>query len=572
MSNNNAYDRRRWDILRRRAEEMLDRQPSDHKTLDNSEALDLIQELRVVQTELELQNEELRDSQVELDHSRRRFEKLFHAAPVGYVVLDRIGMIQQANEVFCQMVGRTVERVKNYSLRSFVVDGKQTDFDQRYPLLMRREPPRMIETRLRGREAYQTVDVRIEASPTRGLAGEDDQAMNLLVAVSDITLSRSLEKQLWESQKLEVTGQLAGGIAHDFNNILTVVQATVDLARLDLPDDSPVRTYLTQIEKSGNRAALLVQQLLAFAQADQGRPKVIDLNEEPLLLETMLNRLVPESIQLNWIRHKDLCRILIDPGQFDQILTNLVLNARDAVGESGNIRVHFRNFTLTPEEAGQMPDASPGDYLVVSVVDDGEGMTKEVQSRIFEPFYTTKPTGKGTGLGLSTVFGLVSQNGGFLDVQSQPGRGATFQVYFPRTDQELPVVSSKVPDFGDLDTQVRILLVEDEPMLLSLSQSLLIRRGFVVQAFQDPGEALSWFTENSAEVDLVISDVVMPGMNGPALVEQLLKIRPNLPCVFVSGYQQVEKQSQFMVDHGFAVIPKPFDSLTLLSAVRQALQ
>jgi len=564
-------DAARWAELRRRAEAMLDGGQATGEALAGDDARQLIQELRIAQVELEIQNEELRAAQHSLEESRSRFETLFHGAPVGYVVLDPIGMIQQVNELFCQMLGVSAEVLRQRSLRSHVAAEHQAAFDRRFPTLFRNVGARVIETRLQHGTQDRTLDVRVEGTVIDRIPGDESGDSRLLVAISDITEAKSLEKQLWESQKLETVGRLAGGIAHDFNNALTVIQGTIDVARFDLEPGDTQDRYLRQIEGATARASALVQQLLAFAHKGVAVPRIIDLREVLTPARTMLGRLLPESILLEWSVDPDVHLVRIDPVQVDQVLTNLVLNARDAVGARGTIEVTCRNTVLDEPECRTNPNASPGNYVALSVRDDGVGMDDATRDRVFEPFFSTKPQGKGSGLGLSTVYGIVAQNRGIITVDSAPDQGAVFTIYLPRTEGEVTTGGTREPVEDRLRGKERILLVEDNEEILSLTKRLLARKGYHIEAFQNPEEALAYFTAHPTDVDLVLCDVVMPEMSGPALVDQLLALRPSLRSMFMSGYPKDEVTSRRLQGVDTVFVAKPFDSVTLLTAVRKAL-
>jgi PAS domain S-box-containing protein len=563
-------DQGRWTDLQRRAEELLDRDSGpDGEALDG-DARELIQKLRVAQTELELQNEELRQAQESLEASRSRYQKLFHQAPMGYVVLDRIGMIAQVNEAFCQILGRTPDQLRRRSLRTVVVPDQQADFDRRLTAMLRRRDPRVIETRMSHGETDRIIEVRLEGSVVDEMPGAPADG-GLLLAVSDVTESKTLEKQLWESQKLETVGRLAGGIAHDFNNALAVIQGTIDLARLDADLGEPLAEYCDQIESAAARAATLVQQLLAFARKSMVIPRVLDLAEVLAPTEIMLSRMLPESVRFDWSVAPELHRVRIDPVQIDQVLTNLVLNARDAVAGQGRIDVSCRNAELDERQCSGNLQALPGRYVAITVSDDGAGMDAETKAQIFEPFFTTKALGKGTGLGLATVYGIVAQNRGMVEVTSAVGEGSTFTVYLPCHD-EAPTRADqpgKTPD--RLRGDERVLLVEDDPQILHMIRQILSRKGYRVDAFDRPDQALSWFTDHGDAVQVVLSDVVMPDLSGPELVRQLLDHRPDLRFVFMSGYPRDEVTSPLLGDDGVLFLRKPFDSVTLLSAMRQVL-
>jgi PAS domain S-box-containing protein len=536
----------------------------------DGDARELIQKLRVAQTELELQNEELRETQQSLEASRSRYEALFHQAPVGYVVLDHIGIVAQVNESFCQILGRGADQLRRRALRAVVVPEQRADFDRRLTAMLRRHEPRVIETRMVHGLDERVIEVRLEGTLADQIPGTPADG-GLLLAVSDVTESKTLERQLWESQKLETVGRLAGGIAHDFNNALAVIQGTIDLARLDSELREPLDEYCDQIEAAASRAASLVQQLLAFARKSMVIPRVLDLAEVLAPTEIMLGRMLPESVRFTWSVAPDLHRVRIDPVQVDQVITNLVLNARDAVEGQGLIHVAIENVELDEQQCAGAPQALPGRHVSVTVRDDGVGMDAQTQAQVFEPFFTTKSMGKGTGLGLATVYGIVAQNRGLITVDSNVGDGTTFTVYLPCHDEAPARDERPLSPRDRLRGDERVLLVEDDPQILQMVQQILARKGYEVDAFEQPERALAWFNNGGRQVDVILSDVVMPGLSGPELVEQLLARRRDLPYIFMSGYPRDQVTSPLLGDDSVMFLRKPFDSVTLLSAMRQVL-
>ncbi|MCB1183904.1 response regulator [bacterium] len=563
----------RWENLRRRAEAAVVRGDEGGEPLTAEEASLLIQELQVVQAELELQNEELRETQVVLDGARRRFQTLFEQAPVGYVVLDEVGMIRSANEQFRQFVGADEAKVRAQSLRGFVASDARDAFDRRFQVLTLGGSDHRLDTILVNQADGDRLNVRLEGSRIAGLeGGQESGEPMILVAVSDLTRARDLEMQLWESQKLQTAGRLAGGVAHDFNNVLTVITGTVEVARDEVAPDSPLLEYFDQIRDAAGRAAALVRQLLAFANEQVVSPRVVDLAAVTAPQVAMLRRLLPESAEFRVEMDPHLHPVHIDPVQVDQILTNLVLNARDALGTQGRIRLALRNEVLDAEHCRGFPGTVPGAYVAVSVQDDGSGMTAAVREKVFEPFFTTKAEGKGAGLGLSTVYGIVTQNHGLVHISSRPGEGTTVTVHLPRTTLESSGVEATLAPVELLEGREHVMVVEDDPIVLRLAARMLVRRGYRVTPFGSAVDALAWFDQGGAQVDLVLTDVVMPEMRGPTLVEHLLEIRPDLPHVFMTGHP---KDEPLPLGSGLAdaadIITKPFDSVTLLSTVRGAL-
>jgi PAS domain S-box-containing protein len=571
VSGSRDRDAERRADLRRRAEAVLDGNPDAAGSTSSAETRHLIHELHVTQTELEIQNEELRLAQAAVEQSRNRYETLFHAAPVGYVVLDPVGLIRQANDAFCDMVGLGFDALRSRPLRALVAADHRDDFDRRFPSLLVQRRAVAFEIALAHADGERTVDARLESSAVRSIPGDETLGARetLLVAVSDMTAAKALQKQLSDAEKLQTVGRLAGGIAHDFNNALTVIQNTIEVARWDLEEEHPQRQYLAQIETAAHRSATLVQQLLAFAHKSVFLPRPIDLGQTLAHLRTMLGRLLPESVSLIWDVDADVGSIHADPSQIDQVITNLVLNARDAIDERGTISLRCTVTTLDAATCQANPQARPGPHVAIEIQDDGIGMDAAVRDQIFEPFFTTKPRGEGTGLGLATVHSMVAQNRGIVTVDSRPGAGSCFTVYLPRHEEPTPVEAPVSRAEDRLRGTERLLLVEDDLQILTLVSRQLARKGYEVETFADPAQALTWFGDHGDQVDLVISDVVMPGMSGPAMVERMRDQRPDLPVIFVSGSPENETERAGLVRGDDPLIQKPFDSVTLLISLRR---
>ena len=376
------------------------------------------------------------------------------------------------------------------------------------------------------------------------------------------------EEQLRQSQKLEAIGQLAGGVAHDFNNLLTVIGGYSSILLGKLPQDSPHRPSIEEIKKAGDRAGTLTRQLLAFSRKQILQPKVLDLNIAVADLEKMVRRLIGEDIDLLTVTAPMLGKVKADPGQIEQVLLNLIVNARDAMPKGGKLTIETRNVVLSEDDARRHA-AQPGSYVMLAVSDTGYGIDAATQPRIFEPFFTTKGPGQGTGLGLATVYGIVKQSGGNIWVYSEVGRGSTFKVYLPRVDEarEEAVVSSSVPLRG---TEI-ILLVEDEDQVRVILKEILEGQGYHVLAASNGEEALSISQDLESNIKLMITDVVMPQMSGRELAERVLAVRPNLPVLFMSGYTDDAIVRHGLLDEKLHFIQKPFDSATVGRKVRELL-
>ena len=376
---------------------------------------------------------------------------------------------------------------------------------------------------------------------------------------------------MFQAQKMESVGRLAGGVAHDFNNMLGVIIGRAEMAlEQDVASDK-LQHNLKEILKAGLRSADLTRQLLAFARKQTANPKILDLNDTISGTLKMLRRLIGEDIDLFWVPELDLWKVKIDPSQMDQILANLVVNARDAISGVGAITLRTENVVIDDSDRVETPEFIPGEYVLLTMGDTGVGMSEEVRENIFEPFFTTKELGKGTGLGLSTVYGIVKQNDGFIYVASELGKGATFKIYLPRfeaeTSQDPPVKTAGKPPTG---TET-ILVVEDDEAILNLSKTILQHLGYTVLTAQTPVQAISLVREHAGELDLLITDVVMPEMNGRVLAEQLGALRQNLKCLYMSGYTADVIAHRGILDEGVNFIQKPFCSDDLAARVRQVL-
>ena len=381
-----------------------------------------------------------------------------------------------------------------------------------------------------------------------------------------------LQAQLTQAQKMESVGRLAGGVAHDFNNMLQAILGNTALALMDLALDSPLRGSLEEIEKSALRSADLTRQLLAFARKQTIAPKVIDLNDAVTGMLKMLRRLIGEDIELAWLPGPNVGPVYFDPSQVDQILANLCVNARDAIGGGGGkVTIETENVLCDATYVASHPEARAAEYARLTVSDTGCGMTSEVRAHLFEPFYTTKGVGHGTGLGLATVYGIVRQNDGFIRVYSEPGQGATFQVHLPCHSATPSTPATEIAASPPARGQETILLVEDEPSLLSVNTRLLESLGYTVLAAARPAEALRLAREQGKDVDLLVTDVIMPGMNGRDLARMLLEQYPGLKRLFTSGYTANVIAHHGVLDPGVHFLQKPFSLQALAAKVREAL-
>ncbi len=380
-----------------------------------------------------------------------------------------------------------------------------------------------------------------------------------------------LESQLLQAQKLESIGRLAGGVAHDFNNMLGVILGHAELAMESTDPEDARYTDLVEIQKAAQRSAELTRQLLAFARRQTVSPKVLDLNKAVEGTLKMLQRIIGEDIQLTWLPAQPLWKVKMDPSQLDQILANLAVNARDAITGFGKLAIETANVVLDESHRGLMPEMVPGEFVLLSVGDTGAGMSTEILSNIFEPFFTTKEVGKGTGLGLATVYGIVRQNAGFINVSSEPNKGTIFRIYLPRflgEGAQYQPPTSQVKPPGGRET---VLIVEDEQAILNLGKAVLERLGYAVLSASSPRQAIEIAQDFDKAIHLLITDVVMPEMDGRELANSLTRIKPGLKCLYMSGYPAEVIADHGILEQGVRFIPKPFSVKELSETVRQVL-
>jgi two-component system, cell cycle sensor histidine kinase and response regulator CckA len=395
--------------------------------------------------------------------------------------------------------------------------------------------------------------------------------MGIVVLTIDITEGRKLEAQYRHAQKMEAIGRLAGSVAHDFNNSLSVILSYASMLLADLKPVDPIRDDLEAIRKAGERAAELTRQLLAFSRQQALSLQVTSLNKIVFESERMLRRLVGEDIELVVRLDRESSLVNVDPGQIDQVIMNLAINARDAMPNGGKLTIETKDVELDESYATEHFDVSPGRYVMLAVSDTGIGMSKETQAHIFEPFFTTKEVGKGTGLGLATVFGIVQQCGGNIWVYSEPGNGTTFRIYLPQAEEVEPS-SHEVIVPMTLEGTETILLVEDQDEVRQVALHILRRFGYHVIEARNAGEALLTCERHPRAIHLLLTDVVMPQMNGRELAERLLKIRPDMRVLYMSGYTEDAIVRHGVLDSGIAYLQKPFEPEKLARRVREVLE
>jgi two-component system, cell cycle sensor histidine kinase and response regulator CckA len=392
-----------------------------------------------------------------------------------------------------------------------------------------------------------------------------------LAIQEDITAHRTLEAQYLQSQKMEAIGRLAGGIAHDFNNMLAVILGYIDAVLLDMKPADPLYADLDQVRSAANRSAELTGQLLAFSRQQTIAPVVMDVNAQVQGIESLLQRLIGEDIRIRYTLDSKLWPIEMDPSQCDQILTNLAVNARDAMPGGGTLSIETSNVRLDEPVDPNRADFEPGDFVLLAISDTGCGMGPDMMGRLFEPFFTTKAPGKGTGLGLATLYGIVKQNGGHVNVYSEPDRGTTFRIYLPRCKGKANRAAAVPQSSGNQRGTETILLVEDDKMVRSLAKRVLERFGYTTLEAATPDEAIALCENHPGEIHLLLSDVVMPAMNGKELKERLSSLRPSLKTLYMSGYTADVIANRGILDKDTHFIAKPFSTAEIGKKVREVL-
>ena len=425
---------------------------------------------------------------------------------------------------------------------------------------------RRVEYRIRRKDdSWLVVESTSSLVQNQGSAGK-----KMVIVNRDITERKQLEEQLYLSQKLEAIGRLSGGVAHDFNNLLGVIIGYSEALQRQMGADHPFREAIEEIQNAGNRAAALTQQLLAFSRKQVLEPKVIDLNMVVSEVQKMLRRLIGEDIALKISLNERLGMVKADRGQIDQVILNLAVNARDAMPKGGKLIIETLNAELTEADMNRYRYVIPGPYVLLKVTDTGCGMGAELQTHIFEPFFTTKEQGKGTGLGLATVYGVIKQSGGYIWVESDVGKGATFKVYLPRVEEARNAAPERTT-FGRPQRSRTILLVEDEHSLRKLTRNTLQEAGHTVLEACDAAEALDVSKRTDSPIDLLLTDVVMPGMSGRMLADELATLRPGIKVIYMSGYTDGDVATHGVLQSGISFLRKPFTRDALIGRVDEVL-
>jgi two-component system, cell cycle sensor histidine kinase and response regulator CckA len=505
----------------------------------------------------------------ELRKSEERNRQIVETTTQGIWIVDAERRTTFVNRRMAQMLGRTPEEVIGKKSADFFATPDQAQLDEIRAQLQRGENARGVGRILRtdGSELW-------IASESLALKDENGAYRGSMTMITDLTESRRAEaalrrteEQLQHSQRLEAVGRLAGGIAHDFNNILTIILSYSALALSEVRQQDPVRHELEEIKKAGERAANLTRQLLAFSRRQLLQPKVINLKLLIDQMEGMIVRLVGEDVELRTTSAPELGQVKVDPGQIEQVVMNLVVNARDAMPDGGRLSIELANVDFGSEHASDLPH---GAQVMLAVSDTGIGMNEATRARIFEPFFTTKDPGKGTGLGLSTVFGIVQQSGGHITVESEVGRGTDFRVYLPRAAVEA-IEEPAAPILGALTGSETVLVVEDDQRVRNVTATILRRQGYKVIEAESGDDALTLCQQHFGKIALMVTDVVMPKMNGRQLAEKIMVFRPGLKVLFVSGYTDHAIVAQGILEPGIEFLQKPFTPEALSRRVREVL-
>ena len=511
-----------------------------------------------------------------LRQSEEQFRSIFHVVNVGIVQVDpQNGQILKSNAKYREITGYTSEELLKLKFPELThPDDRASDWGV-FQRAVRGETTAYTAEKRYIRKNGEVIWVVISASFLRDQNGTPIRSVGVC---TDITAQRhaeeereKLQAQLLQSQKLESVGRLAGGVAHDFNNVLGVIIGNVELMQDELPASSNLSEYASEILKAAERAASLTRQLLAFARKQTVAPKVQNLNDTVGNMLKMLDRLIGEDIDLAWIPSQPLWLVKMDTTQVDQILANLCVNARDAISGNGKVTIETANVVFDEAYCQDHTGTVPGEYVLLAVSDDGCGMDKEIQRKIFEPFFTTKAVGHGSGLGLATVFGIVKQNNGFINVYSEPGKGSTFKIYLPRHQGSETVESSCEQTMTPHGHGETVLLVEDDQSLLALSTHMLESEGYTVLAASTPDDAVQLAKDFSNPIHLLITDVIMPGMNGRDLQRILHETRPSMRSLFMSGYTANVIAHHGVLDANVQFIQKPFGRNAILQKVRSVL-
>jgi two-component system cell cycle sensor histidine kinase/response regulator CckA len=515
-----------------------------------------------------------------LRESSEALQTIILSAPVAIVSIDAEARTRIWNPAAESIFGWPAAEVVGREPPFFVDDADRQDFRARLAAVVRGEQVEYNRDAVRRRKDGTRVDVRVWARASRDALGRPDGLITFVEDISAFNAAqealRRSEEHLDHARRMDAIGRLAGGIAHDFNNLLTAIQGNLQLAELDVPPDAPFREELSEIGRAVQRATELTRQLLAFSRKQVRRTQVVEVNHTVRETARLLRRLIGENVSVRTSLAKDLAPVEADPAQLEQVLVNLVVNARDAMPGGGVVTIRTRNATLGEAGAGLCAqDSADAPAVLLSVADTGEGMDPATRARAFEPFFTTKPPGKGTGLGLATVYGIVKQSGGYIWLDSRPGEGTTVSLLLPAVDapagREQAGGAHARTGAAPAGRGETILLVEDEAAVRQLAERVLSKAGYSVVATAGGEEAIQRAHELSGGLDLLLTDVVMPGLSGPEIAEQVSALHPRVRVLFTSGYSDEAISRHGVLKPGVSLLEKPFSVEALLERVRRTL-
>ncbi len=526
------------------------------------------EELRQAQSELEARvverTAELEKANEELREANEVREAVVHSSPLAIWALDLDGTVRFWNPAAEAIFGWKAEEVVGKPLPVIPEElrGEYAEWLEgfrRGEMISGKERPRL-------RKDGSRVDMAIWTAPLRDGSG---RIVGTITIDSDVSQRKLLEEQFRQAQKLEAVGRLAGGVAHDFNNLLTIIQGYTEMVLMEAEHLPSMTEYAREIEYAAERASALTSQLLAFSRRQISQPQPLDLNQVVSHSLKMLRRIIGEDIEITTRLAPDLGKVMIDPVHIDQVIMNLAVNARDAMPQGGRLAIDTANVWLDADYTGRHIGVAPGAYCLLAVSDTGVGMNAETRSRLFEPFFTTKEAGKGTGLGLAIVYGIVKQAGGDILVYSEPGQGTTFKIYLPRA--EPPTEKVAAGPGGAVRGNETILICEDDPKIRALVQAMLTRQGYRVLAAQQPAEAVEMLRKLNGPLDLLLTDVVMPGTSGLELAKTVAEMRPEARILYMSGYTDHQMGAACHLEQDMSFIQKPFTSAALAAKVREVL-
>ncbi len=506
-----------------------------------------------------------------LQKSEERHRMMLMTSMDGFMLVDRQGFIGEVNETYCRMSGYTEQELLSMHIADLEAKETVEEVAAHTKIIVTRGKDRFVTQHRRKDGTCFDVEIRVQHS-----LAMDGFIVAFLRDITELKNDEAerqrLQEQLLQAQKMESVGRLAGGVAHDFNNMLGVILGRTEMAQEYCDPSTPIYADLQEIRKAGERSVNLTRQLLAFARKQTIAPKVLDLNEAVKNILTMVQRLIGEDIDLVWRPAAGLWPVKMDPSQLDQILANLCINARDAIAGVGKLTIETEKITFDAAYCATHQDYIAGDYVLLALSDNGCGMERHTLAHIFEPFFTTKEMGKGTGLGLATVYGIVKQNNGFINVYSEPGHGTTFRIYLSRHRAEVETVAENDARLSKERGSETILLVEDEAAILAMTTAMLVGLGYNVLPAESPSGAIRLAESFNGKISLLLTDVVMPEMNGRDLARQMTALYPELKTLFMSGYTANVIAHHGVLDEGVEFIEKPFSKNDLAIRIRALME